>query len=256
MKWYKYGTGSRSWAFDDGYILIDKPDNLGLVESIEYPGGGFKYFTVGLPSSAHHALQDWGAALEAARDRFCVPVPVLFAMAAIESTRVKRDRSHMDPRSCREEPGYISDRKTPDKVSPGLMQTLLSTAQWMNEKFELYHDVHGDLEELTREDLFIGERSIQLGAAYMRYHISRKESDEEGFLDHDPILLCSAYNAGSVRSTTRNDFGLLTYGGNSRMEKFIAYHNDMQRIHMDGSHPGPVAYSFVRKTINPEYDVR
>ena len=87
MKWYKYGTGSRSWAFDDGYILIDKPDNLGLVESIEYPGGGFKYFTVGLPSSAHHALQDWGAALEAARDRFCIPVPVLFAMAAIESTR-------------------------------------------------------------------------------------------------------------------------------------------------------------------------
>jgi hypothetical protein len=60
-------------------------------------------------------------ALEAAATRFTVPVELLLATACIESG----GRAE----AVREEPGYLSDEATPHRVSPGLMQTLISSAR-------------------------------------------------------------------------------------------------------------------------------
>lgn len=225
-KWNSY-QGGRAWRrLADGTIVAQAKSDFFPSTAAPDGNGGYVYRTKGVPLTAHTAMQDFGAALRRASAEFDIPVYVLFAMMAIEATKQKADTSHFDPRSCREEPGYVSDLKTPNKVSPGLMQTLLSTAQGENVRRKLYLGPDGELELLTREDLFVPERSIMLGAAYMRFQIDRKEDDELGFDDDDPVLLCSAYNAGSVRETNTNDWHLLTYG-ESRMDKFIAYNNDM-----------------------------
>jgi len=228
MKWNSYKGGQRWARLESGAIASDSPPVPAFASIVREPGV-VEYRTKGDPSTAWAALQDYGSAMRAASLRFNVPVPVIFGMMAIEATRQGADRSHFNPRSLRLEPGYVSDEKTPNKVSPGLMQTLISTAREANVKSGLYWDFDRNLERITREDLFIPERSIMLGAAYMRYQINRKEPDEAGFDDDDPVLLCSAYNAGSVRETSSNPWRLLTYGAD-RMDKFIAYHNDMVAV--------------------------
>ena len=67
-----------------------------------------------------------------------------------------------------------------------------------------------------------------LMACYLRHQYNRVEPDEsfEGFEDDDPVPAWAAYNAGSVRGTTKNDWHMTTYG-EYRMDKAIAYHNDM-----------------------------
>ena len=238
-KWNSY-KGGRSWSIcqETGMIAVDGPptDATALVEVREAAEQGpdpiaHIWRTKGEPMTATTFERDFGAALLHAADvspwevghKRCSDIrhASIFAMACIEATRVKRDRSHLDPRSCREEPGYISDEKTPNKVSPGLLQTLISTAREVADRYSLYP---GEL--LGREDLMIAERSLVCGAAYMKFQVDRREDDEAGFLNWDPVLLCASYNAGSVRSTTRNNWHLLTYGGNARLEKFIAYYND------------------------------
>jgi len=227
--WNRYKGGNGWRRLENGILLAEKPDSLVELESHELDDG-YVYRTHGDPITAWTALQDFGSSLRDASQRFYVPVYVLFAIMAIEAKRQGKDRSHFNPRCVREEPGYISDEKTPNRVSPGLMQTLISTARGQNKRNRFFEGYDGEIELLTREDLFVPERSIMIGAAYMAYQIERKETDEAGFDDDDPVLLCSAYNAGSVRETTKNDFHLLTYGGNSRIEKFIAYNNDMIHV--------------------------
>ena len=228
MKWNSY-KGGQKWArLETGAIVSDSPPVPAFTSIVREPG--IEYRTKGDPSTAWAALQDYGSAMREASRRFNVPVPVIFGMMAIEAKRQGADRSHFNPRSLRLEPGYVSDEKTPNKVSPGLMQTLISTAREANAKSGLYWDCgRSGIERLTREDLFVPERSIMVGTAYMRMQIDRKEPDEFGFDDDDPVLLCSAYNAGSVRETSSNPWHLMTYGAD-RMDKFIAYHNDMVAV--------------------------
>lgn len=234
MDWFRY-KGGRGWRFENsaegkGTIIVEEVESNSSFAHVTAPdgGGGYVLRTKGAPSSARNALDDYGAAMRQASRDFGVELPTIFAMMCIEATRVKADRSHFNPRSVREEPGYISDEKTPNKVSPGLMQTLISTAREANAWAGLYRDVSGKLEKLSREDLFIAERSIMLGTAHMKREINNVEPDEAraGFWAHDPIALCAAYNAGSVREGN-GAYNLRTYGGDGRVEKFVAYHNDM-----------------------------
>ena len=174
----------------------------------------------GDPISMYTLYKDYGYAIDAAAERFDLPNYLIMAMLGIEATRVRDDRSHFDARSLRLEPGYISDAKTPNKVSPGLMQTLISTAEWMNDKYDLYRTYEGDREPLTREDLFIPSRSIMAGAAYLRHLTDRYEWEFPSL-----PLLCGAYNAGSIRYTDKNDYNILCYGPD-RIDRAMAWYND------------------------------
>lgn len=229
MDFVRYKAG-RGWSYDKGMDLIfaEEPSDVrGIVSDKPYTAlTAYVYRTKGEPSSMRQLMADFGLEIREANELFSVPIPVLCGMIAIEATRLKGDRTRFNPRCVREEPGYRSDTHTPNKVSPGLAQTLLSTAQEVLEHTPLPQD------KLTREDLFVPRYSILCGAAYIRKQIQRYEADEAkaGALPDDPVMnACAAYNAGSVREDLSNPWHLRTYG-EGRVDKFIAYHNDAAEV--------------------------
>ena len=93
--------------------------------------------------------------------------------------------SRGDPDAVREEPGYESDERTPYKVSPGLMQTLISTAR----------SALGD-DTIDREWLLRPDNSIRAGTAYIASQWKKTP--------FDPPKVACAYNAGGVYHNTSN----------------------------------------------------
>lgn len=230
MNTYRRYNGGRGWqVLDDGRIVADAPATpAARLDSLPIEGGGYLYRTKGQPLSMHQLWSDYEPIIREASSRFGVRAIHIMALIGIEAGRLPGDRLRFDPRSVREEPGYRDDRRTPNKVSPGLMQTLLSTADQMNRKCLLF-DSGADL---TREDLFVPRYSILLGTAYVRHQIDRFESDEEAndLPADDPIAnMVAAYNAGSVRGTSGNDWHLVTYSDH-RIDRFIAWANDAHEV--------------------------
>ncbi len=126
-----------------------------------------------------------GAAMSAAARSHNVPVEILIATACTESG----GRAE----AVREEPGYLDDAQTPHRVSPGLMQTLISTAR------EALADPRLDRAALLRADV-----SLAAGAAYIR----RQALGGRNPTGFDPALVAVAYNAGSLRPA-RNPWGMV-----------------------------------------------
>lgn len=169
------------------------------------------YFrTKGIPTTVMTLWEDFGEDIQYACAELNVPADVIVAMIPIEARRLSN--GHYDPQSVREEPGYISDEQTPHRVSPGLMQTLISTARSMARKYYLL-----DPGMVNRALLFDSFYSILLGAAYMAHQTER--------YGRDPVLICSAYNAGSVRKTDNNPWHLIAYGA-TRIDRYCAWFND------------------------------
>ncbi len=130
------------------------------------------------PQAAALAWDRFREPMEAAAACFGVPVELLLATACTESG------GRAD--AVREEPGYISDEETPQRVSPGLMQTLIGTAR----------EALGD-PSLNRARLLDPAVSLLAGAAVVqRQAVSGRRPT--GF---DPPLVCIAYNAGSLRDS-------------------------------------------------------
>lgn len=167
------------------------------------------------PDTATRCWSIHRAALEAAAARFAVPVELLLATACTESA----GRAE----AVREEPGFTSDEATPHRVSPGLMQTLISTAR------EALADP-----KLDRARLLDPAVSAAAGAAYIKRQASRT-----GF---DPPLVGTAYNAGGLRmnSDASNPWGLIgTKRGNVwHADSFIAYLGDAYALFAQGERPG------------------
>ncbi|WP_206020789.1 peptidoglycan-binding protein [Roseococcus sp. SYP-B2431] len=161
-------------------------------------------------------------ALEAAALRFAVPVELLIATACTESA----GRAE----AVREEPGFTSDAATPHRVSPGLMQTLISTAR------EALADP-----TLDRARLLDPAVSAAAGAAYVK-----RQSQATTRLD--PPLVAAAYNAGSLRADrdSRNPWGLIqTRRGNAwHADTFIAHLGDTYALFASGERPGDPVPTF------------
>lgn len=140
---------------------------------VEVEGAGVER-TPGEPRTITNIWQLHRNSIEKAANTYSVPVEYILATIAVESGgRVG---------ATREEPGYISDEKTPNRVSAGLMQTLISTAATALSVF------------VTREWLLIPENSIMAGTKYIK--------DQSGKSLLDGPLVFAAYNAGGVY---RND---------------------------------------------------
>ncbi len=161
------------------------------------------------------AAQGWArhrAVLEEAARRFAVPVELLLATACAESA------GRAD--AVREEPGFASDAATPHRVSPGLMQTLISTAR----------EALGD-PSLDRAALLDPRTSALAGAAYIRRQALRG-ARPTGF---DPPLVAIAYNAGSLRPSrdATDPWGLVqTRRGNGERHAcaFLRFFNDAMAL--------------------------
>lgn len=184
--------------------------------------------TVGAPRTMETLWADFGCAIEEASERWGVPKLLIASMLSIEAAKI-RGTFHFDPTSTRYEPktrtrpAYSSDEETPERVSYGLMQTLLSTARGVERR----QDVMGH--RITKRVLFIPSASIQLGTAYLHELGAREDT-------LDPVYMCGAYNAGDARDTDNNPFGIMTYG-EGRIIKMIRYWNDLDATGLVGPDP-------------------
>ena len=179
------GRGTRRWRLTPQGIAI---------EGEEMPGST-------PPRTAAACWARHQAPLEAAARRFAVPVELLLATACTESG------GRAD--AVREEPGFTSDAATPHRVSPGLMQTLISSAR----------EALGD-PKLDRAALLDAGTSAMAGGAFIA-----RQARVTGF---DPPLVAIAYNAGSLRPAS-NPWGLVQTQrgqGHFHADSFCDFFND------------------------------
>jgi hypothetical protein len=169
---------------------------------------------------AHHLEQvrRVGGALGRA---FRIPVELIVATIATQSRG--------DPKALRLEPDYVDDDKMPDKVSPGLMQTLISTAR----------DVLRQ-DDIDRAWLLEPDNSIRAGTACI---------DRQRRLTLlDPPKVACAYNAGGLYHdpSAANRWKMRQYppGRSSHGDRFVQWFNDCIAL-FDESGAAP-AMSFYR----------
>ena len=204
MTEWKRHHGGKGWSYEkpSGYIQIEGEE--------ENPR------TKGAALSAAYILEDFFNDIKEAQGRFPdVSWATIVAIICCEANKLKHPLEHGSPSIAK----YHRDIKSPrwepkPKVySAGLMQTLTSTATRMNKKYDLVYNGS----KIDPHDLMNPRASILLGTAYL--------SDIGAKHDHDPVKAQAAYNAGSVKKTTKNPWRMLTYSPN-RTEKYIRYHND------------------------------
>jgi len=123
--------------------------------------------------------------------------------------------------SIRHEPGYKNDIESPHRVSAGLMQTLLSSAQ---------KDLEND--KLTVDHLLNPFVSIMAGMMYIANRIDLHQ--------FDPVLLLATYNAGRPIYSYKNPWHLRCYWhegsakchidwGLSRYNDFVYYEQKVKK---------------------------
>ena len=153
-------------------------------------------------------IEDWGA-------KFGVPVELIIATMCTETG--------CDPRATREEPGYISDEKTPSRVSVGLMQTLISSARGILQD-----------DSINRDWLLEPGNAIRAGTAFI--------ADQWRITHFDPPKVACAYNAGGVyyNDGAKNRWRMRQYPINSsaHADRFVKWFNDCFRMfRADGISP-------------------
>jgi hypothetical protein len=188
------------WRLDRTGLCIDKSPARG---------------SGGPPDTVRRIWEQFGAAISGWCNRLSVPAELIVATIATESGG--------DPQAVRLEPGYISDEATPDKVSPGLMQTLLSTA-----RASLTNPA------IDRNWLMVPENSIQAGTNYIL-----QQSKHTAF---DPPIVACCYNAGSVslNDSPNNPWRMLQYpiGTGEHCDRFVKWFNDCMQL-FGGLQPPP-----------------
>lgn len=157
----------------------------------------------GEPKTVRRVWQAFSGSITDWAHGFGVPAELIVATICTETRG--------DPAAVREEPGYVSDTRTPAKVSPGLMQTLISTAR----------HVLGD-DSIDRQWLLMPDNAIRAGTAYIA-----KQWKATGF---DPPKVACAYNAGGIyyNASVENRWKMRQYPINTaeHADRFIKWFNE------------------------------
>jgi hypothetical protein len=167
--------------------------------------------------AAQNAFAWFGPEFRTAAIASEVPIELLVATACTEVLGNTRRYATRDAamRAVREEPGYMSDDATPHRVSPGLMQTLISTAQQMMPELRV-----------TRDLLFEPQHAIRAGALYIRSQAPQTRLDP-------PAVAC-AYNAGALYLQTgaTNHWRMRQYpiGTPDHADRFVIFLNHIFRL--------------------------
>lgn len=170
-------------------------------DGVEVDGSGVER-TKGSPATVARVWETYADAINRTARARRVPCELIVATICTESGGKAS--------AVRLEPGYKSDEATPGKVSPGLMQTLISTAsEAMGRKVD-------------RAWLLEPANSIEAGAVYIA-----RQSKKTGF---DPPLVAAAYNAGSLKyqDGRNNRWKLRQYpiGTSKHCDRFVQFFND------------------------------
>jgi hypothetical protein len=181
---------------------------------VEIEGSGIER-TRGQPTTVRKVWEAYGEMINRTARSYRVPCVLIVATICTESS------GRAD--AVRLEPGYKSDEQTPNKISPGLMQTLISTAR---DTLRM---------SLDREWLLKPANSIEAGTAYIA-----KQAKSTGL---DPPLVAAAYNAGSLiyQPGQRNRWKLKQFpiGTAEHCDRFVKFFNDAVFVLKD--HPVPPA---------------
>jgi hypothetical protein len=175
-------------------------------KGLEIEGSGIER-TGGEPKTVKRVWDQFSYAIDQWSERYGVPAELIVATICTESSG--------NPRTVREEPGYKSDHKTPEKVSPGLMQTLISTARYVLKD-----------PTIDREWLLNPGNSIQAGTAYIASQMKRTNLD--------PPKVACAYNAGGVyyNDGRKNRWKMRQYpiGTSEHADRFVKWFNDFYAV--------------------------
>ncbi|WP_353641592.1 transglycosylase SLT domain-containing protein [Mesorhizobium sp. WSM2239] len=200
VKPHRHFPDGVSWALSPRGVSID-----------EAPAQG----TPGKPTTVRTIWQRYGALCAAAAKQYGVPVELIVATIATESSG--------DANARRSEP-KINDE------SVGLMQTLVATARSATGR-----------KNLRSDDLLDPRSSIEAGTAYI--------AQQRGSTWFDPPLVAAAYNAGSLRrdDADANRWKLVCFprGTGKHIDKFVAWFSDCMVVAAeDGWATDPTVPSF------------
>ena len=170
-------------------------------DGVEIDGCGVER-TKGAPNTVTRVWETYAADINRTARARRVPCELIIATICTESG----GRAN----AVRLEPGYKSDEATPNKVSPGLTQTLISTAS----------EVMG--RKVDREWLLQPANAIEAGAIYIA-----RQSKKTGF---DPPLVAAAYNAGALKhqdgKNNRWKLRQFPIGTSAHCDRFVQFFND------------------------------
>ena len=176
------------------------------------------------PRTVRRVWAEFGDAVTRWASHFGVPAELIVATICTETGG--------QTTAVRQEPGYVSDGATPHKVSPGLMQTLISTAR----------GTLGD-DSIDRAWLLVAENSIQAGTSYI--------AGQRAETDFDPPMVACAYNAGAVYANdgAANRWKMRQYpiGSGAHADRFVKWFNDcIFMFDADGGAPEMSYYALLR----------
>jgi hypothetical protein len=186
-------------------------------QGVEIDGSGVER-TAGTPVTVTRVWNTHADAINQAAQQHDVPCVLIVATICTESGG--------DPDAIRLEPKYKSDEETPNQVSPGLMQTLISTArQALNATVD-------------RQWLLDPGNSITAGTAVIAQQRAQTELD--------PPLVAAAYNAGGLRydSSAGNRWKLVQFpiGTSEHCDRFVKWFNDAVAVLADHAVKPTVPY--------------
>ena len=180
---------SVSWSLSGQGLLIDN-------DSIPQGSGGEPKTIARVWSQYSSPLTHWSTELK-------VPVELIIATICTESSG--------NQNAVREEPGFIDEVRTPHKISPGLMQTLISTARAALNK-----------DDIDKAWLLNPSNSIQAGTAYIAGQWKQTH--------FDPPKVACAYNAGGIyhNDSARNRWKMRQYpiGSAEHADRYVKWFND------------------------------
>ena len=157
----------------------------------------------GDPQTVRRVWRDFKIPIKEWSLKFGVPAELIIATICTES--------YGKPESLRKEPGYISDDETPQKISLGLMQTLLSTAAATLR-----------LDGIDRNWLIQPENSIRAGTGYI--------AQQWRSTHFDPPKVACAYNAGGIyyNNSPTNRWKMRQYPISSakHADRFVKWFNE------------------------------
>ena len=166
-------------------------------------GGGRLERTPGKLVTVPRVWRDFGASICKYATQYNVPVELVVATICTESGG--------NPRALRIEPMWRDDDSTPDRVSAGLMQTVIRTAR----------DTLAD-QSIDRAALLDPDLSIRAGIAYIH--------QQRGITKLDPPVVACAYNAGhpEAESGAANRWKMRQFpiGTGEHADRFVTWFND------------------------------
>ncbi|MCP5086394.1 MAG: hypothetical protein GY952_06290 [Rhodobacteraceae bacterium] len=199
--------GGREWRVDgDGIYLRGSPNT--------------PQRTPGTPTTVMTAIDLYADDIAAACQKFNVP-PEHVLMTIATETGIFRKHDFTGPKTFRWEPHVTLtttgdpaiDNKEKGDYSAGPMQVLSNTARDINNKLNLGLNNKTDLKWFKNKPnaagqknlgMYKGDISIPLGTGYM--NMQRPKTDL------NPVLSSAAYNAGSLRASGTNTWGIHHHG--------------------------------------------